>query len=149
MSRFSSRTTSSRRASTFEASSVTARFPFVPLPESARARELQAYCLSFEGAYEDYPWGEIVYKVGTKLFAMTGTGLPMSLTVKASKEDQELLVQLPHVSKAAYVGQHGWVTVEMADDKTWELARELIANSYALVAPKPRRAATRFSRGQS
>ena len=120
---------------------MTAKFPFVPLPDSDRARELQAYCLSFEGAYEDYPWGDIVYKVGTKMFVGTGTGLPVTLTVKASKEDQDVLVQMPHVSKAAYVGHHGWVTVELADDETWELARELIANSYALVAPKRRKPA--------
>jgi predicted DNA-binding protein (MmcQ/YjbR family) len=125
---------------------MTAKFPFVPLPDSDRARELQAYCLSFEGTYEDYPWGDIVFKVGTKMFAGTGTGLPVSLTVKASKEDQDVLVQMPHVSKAPYVGQHGWVRVELVDDDTWELARELIANSYALVAPKRRKPAAKASK---
>src|SRR5215207_3389499 len=125
---------------------MTAKFPVIPLPDSEQARELQTFCLSFEGAYEDYPWGEIVYKVGTKLFAMTGQGSPMSLTVKASKDDQDVLVQMPHVSKAAYVGQHGWVTVELADDETSELAKELIANSYALVAPKRRKTSAKASK---
>jgi predicted DNA-binding protein (MmcQ/YjbR family) len=72
---------------------------------------------------------------------MTGTCLPISITVKATKDDAEVLVQLPNVKRARYVGQHGWVTVELADDATWELARELIAGSYALVAPKRRRTA--------
>lgn len=121
---------------------MTSKFPFVRLPDDEQARELQAYCLSFEGAWEDYPWGDIAYKVGTKLFAVTGPNLPMSVTVKASKEDQEVLVQMPNIAKAAYIGHHGWVTVQLADDETWDLARELIANSYALVAPKRRRKAS-------
>jgi predicted DNA-binding protein (MmcQ/YjbR family) len=118
---------------------MTAKFPFVPLPDIGRAHELQAYCLGFDGAYEDYPWGRIVYKVDAKLFAMTGPSLPMWLTVKASKADQEVLVQMPHVSKAPHVGLYGWVKIELADDDTWALAQELIADSYDLVAPKRRR----------
>jgi predicted DNA-binding protein (MmcQ/YjbR family) len=110
------------------------------LPDSPYAKALQSYCLAFNGAYEDYPWGETVYKVRDKVFAFFGGVAPdYGVTVKATREDQEVLVQLPNVTRAAYIGQHGWVTVALTDDAAFELAKELIATSYALVAPKPRR----------
>jgi predicted DNA-binding protein (MmcQ/YjbR family) len=116
------------------------RHPPVALPDSQLARDLQAYCLSFAGAWEDYPWGDIVYKVGKKMFAALGvTGELAGLTVKATLEDQDELVQLPHVEKAHYVGRYGWISVTVSDEATYEHALELIANSYNLVAPKSTR----------
>jgi predicted DNA-binding protein (MmcQ/YjbR family) len=117
---------------------MTARFLPVALPDSPIARSLREFCLSFEGAYEDYPWGDIIFKVGAKMFAGSGPSLPVTVTVKAPKEDAAVLVQMPHIERAAYVGQHGWVTITIEDDETWELAKELIATSYQLVAPKRR-----------
>jgi hypothetical protein len=52
------------------------RYPPVALPDSPLARAVQAHCLAFEGAWEDYPWGDIVYKVGAKMFAATGPSPP-------------------------------------------------------------------------
>jgi predicted DNA-binding protein (MmcQ/YjbR family) len=115
---------------------VAAKFPPVPLPDSPLARSLRDYCLAFSGASEDYPWGDIVYKVGAKMFAATGPSLPVAVTVKAAKEDAEVLVQMPNIVRARYVGQHGWVTITVEDGETWELAKDLIAASYELVAPK-------------
>jgi predicted DNA-binding protein (MmcQ/YjbR family) len=115
------------------------RFPPVALPDTPLARDLQAYCLGFEGAWEDYPWGDIVYKVGKKVFAFMGAnGAMAGVTVKATKEDAEVLTQLPNISRARYVGQHGWVSMEIRDEQQLALARDLIAASYALVAPKRR-----------
>jgi predicted DNA-binding protein (MmcQ/YjbR family) len=118
---------------------MTSRFPPVALPNSPFAKAVQAYCLGFSGAYEDYPWGDIVYKVGAKMFVGTGPSLPVEVTVKASPGDAEVLVQMPNISRARYVGQYGWVTLLIDDDETMALARELIAASYELVAPKKRR----------
>ena len=115
---------------------MTTKFPPVALPDSLVARSLRDFCLTFDGTYEDYPWGDIVYKVGTKMFAATGPSLPVEVTVKATKEDAEILVQMPNIMRARYIGQHGWVTITVEDGETWELAKELIATSYELVAPK-------------
>ena len=116
---------------------MTRQFPPVSLPDKPFLAEIQAYCLSFPGAWEDYPWGDIVYKVGTKIFAFLGaTGELAGLTVKAAKPDAEVLITMPGISRARYIGQHGWVSVTIADEERLALAKDLIATSYGLIAPK-------------
>ncbi|HWC28527.1 MAG TPA: MmcQ/YjbR family DNA-binding protein [Dehalococcoidia bacterium] len=115
------------------------RFPRVELPESRLAQELQRHCLTFEGAWEDYPWGDVVYKTGTKMFAGLGVHEGVaSITLKATLEDQDALVQLPHIEKARYVGLQGWITVTVADDESLAHAIDLVAESYRLVRGKRR-----------
>jgi predicted DNA-binding protein (MmcQ/YjbR family) len=109
------------------------RFPPVGLPYTTKARGLQAYCLSFYGAWEDYPWGEVVYKVGAKIFAFVGTDAE-HVTLKATPDDAAVLVERPHIERAAYIGRHGWITLALESEDDLELARDLIAASYALVS---------------
>ena len=117
------------------------RFEPVALPELPFSANLQAHCLSCEDAWEDYPWGEIVYKVGSKIFTFLGVnGALNGVTVKATLEDADFLCQLPHIERARYVGKYGWVSVKVEDEPAYEHARELIAMSYELVRKRPKRA---------
>ena len=109
------------------------RYPPVDLPATPYAGEIRAYCLDLPAAWEDYPWGDIVYKVGTKMFAALGGEDATSVTVKATPEDAEVLVQMPHIAVAPYVGRYGWVTVAIADDAALDQAMALISMSYDLV----------------
>ena len=107
--------------------------------------QIQAHCLSKPGAVEDYPWGDVVWKIGGKLFAGSSQD-SAAVTVKASLEDQAVLVQHPAISIAKYVGRFGWVTIEIGDRDTLDLARKLIDDSFASLAPSPHAADAKRSR---
>jgi predicted DNA-binding protein (MmcQ/YjbR family) len=103
-------------------------------------RKISAYCLSKPEAFEDHPWGDTVFKVGSKgkIFCFCGTETPV-ISVKSTLEKQAALIQHPDIGIAAYVGRYGWVTVQMRDEATFQLAFELIDESYDLVNPRPRK----------
>jgi predicted DNA-binding protein (MmcQ/YjbR family) len=115
------------------AESKESRYPPIALPDSPYAAEIKAYCLDLPDAWEDYPWGDIVYKVGTKMFVGLGTQTPVTVTVKATPEDAAVLVQFPHISVAPYVGRYGWVSVVVEDDAALDQMLALISMSYDLV----------------
>lgn len=94
---------------------------------------LQRHSLDKPGAVEEYPWGDVAWKVRGKLFAVTGQGAA-GVTVKASLEDQAVLVQHRAIRIAPYVGRFGWVSIEIDDAETLALACKLIDESYAGVA---------------
>lgn len=83
--------------------------------------------------WEDHP----TFRVRDKIFVIcpaTGDGI----TVKATKDDQEALVAThPRITVAAYVGRHGWVSVDLkGTGLDWALVEDLVVDSYRLVAPK-------------
>ena len=90
------------------------------------------------GAWEDYPWGETVFKGPTnKIFAsfyqpeegVLGVGLRVSL------QEQGALTQIPGVSVAAYSWKYGGITARVTDAASYELVRDLILTSYQHVNP--------------
>jgi predicted DNA-binding protein (MmcQ/YjbR family) len=102
---------------------------------------LREKLLSLPGAVEDHPWGDTVFKVGGKIFVGAGSS---NITVKTSLDHQQALILDPAITVAAYVGRHGWVSIEL-NDKTIDMALELAADSYASVVatlPKSKRPAT-------
>ncbi|HNN95759.1 MmcQ/YjbR family DNA-binding protein [Haliangium sp. UPWRP_2] len=119
-----------------------AQKPGAGLSGKAIFAALQKHALSKPGAVEEYPWGDVAWKVRGKLFAVTGQDAA-GVTVKASLEDQAVLVQHPAIKIAPYVGRFGWVAIEIGDAETLALACQLIDESYAALAGstgKPRRA---------
>jgi predicted DNA-binding protein (MmcQ/YjbR family) len=103
--------------------------------------ELLAYCLAKPGAYQDEPWeGDIVAKVGGKIFSFDGDG---TVGVKCGRnvdEAQELRDRYPNdVTAMAYIGRFGWNTVRtdgaVPDDEIYEL---IDASYDAVVKSLPR-----------
>ena len=122
------------------------RYEPVPFPDIPFAADVRAYCLDLPDAWEDYPWGDIVFKVGTKLFAGVSHDSPLTVTVKATPEDAEELLEYPHISTAPYVGRYGWVSVIIEDEAILDQALALIEMSYDLVRKGTRPAEAARSR---
>jgi predicted DNA-binding protein (MmcQ/YjbR family) len=104
--------------------------------------ELVAYCLAKPGAVEDEPWeGDVVAKVGGKIFAFLGGG---GLGVKCGRDSDEAAEprhRYPdHVTVMPYIGRHGWNSVRIDGTIPDEELRELVDESYdAIVAKLPKR----------
>lgn len=97
---------------------------------------LKAHCAAKEGAWEDHPWDHTAYKIGKKLFVITGDEEPLRVTLKATPEEVDGLLTLPFIERAAYVGRYGWITLTISDEEQLDLALDLIDTSYTLVRGK-------------
>jgi predicted DNA-binding protein (MmcQ/YjbR family) len=103
------------------------------------AAALRRFCLSLAGAEETFPFGPetSVFKVGGKMFAVVGLQAePLRVTLKC---EPELSVQLRATYEEIVPGYHAnkkhWITVDLTGSLEDELVRDLIVDSYDLVAP--------------
>lgn len=107
-----------------------------------RREQLLAYCLGKPGATEDMPWeGDLVAKVGGKIFAFIGDSSVGLKCGRDSDEARELCLRYPDdVSVMPYIGRFGWNTVGLTGAIPDDEIRELVDASYdAIVAKLPRR----------
>jgi predicted DNA-binding protein (MmcQ/YjbR family) len=107
--------------------------------------DLLACCLAKPGAWPDEPWeGDVVAKVGGKIFAFLGAGTAPSVGLKcgASREaaDEWLLRYPDDASVMPYIGRSGWNTLRIGgaieDD---ELTEAIDASYSAIVAKLPKK----------
>jgi predicted DNA-binding protein (MmcQ/YjbR family) len=106
-----------------------------------RAR-LRAFALSLPGASEDFPWGERVVKVNRKVFVFLGSDerartRPPLITVKLDESHGHAMA-IEGAEPTGYgLGRSGWVSVPVtAEGVTLDLLRDLIEESYRIIAPK-------------
>ena len=90
---------------------------------------IRKHCLAKKGAKEEYPWGDVMWKVRGKIFAGSSDG-SNQVTVKATPEEQARLIEHPAIEIAKYVGRFGWVTLTIKNKKVLQLALDLIDQSY-------------------
>ena len=112
--------------------------PPTPLPR------LRKVCLDLPEAHEVEAWGEPTFRVRNKLFAMYaasnnhhGGGRP-AVWCKAAPGTQARMVRAEpdRFFVPPYVGPSGWVGVWLDRRPDWSEVRELMRDSYRLVAPK-------------
>jgi hypothetical protein len=105
---------------------------------------LRRVCLAFPEAHEVEAWGEPTFRVRNKLFAMYaapsnhhGGGRP-AVWCKAAPGNQALMVRAEpeRYFVPPYVGPSGWVGIWLDRNSDWSEVKELMSDSYRLVAPK-------------
>ena len=100
--------------------------------------EFRDYCLSKKGSSEDMPFGPetIVFKVMTKLFALTGTdSLPYTANLKCDPEKAiQLREHYPSITPGYHMNKKHWNTIVLESELDNRLIMELIDHSYVLVA---------------
>ena len=103
--------------------------------------ELLAYCLGKAGAWQDEPWdGDVVAKVGPKIFAFLGSAPSGSIGLKCGPSREiadEWLKRFPDDARVmAYIGRSGWNTLQADGAIPPDELREAIDASYEAVVSK-------------
>jgi predicted DNA-binding protein (MmcQ/YjbR family) len=97
---------------------------------------IREYCLSFPHATENMQWGDdLCFKIGGKIFTIMGLDNPR-LCFKCTPETFAELIEREDIHPAPYVGRYKWVMLDRLDAVRWDELRELIQQSYAMVAAK-------------
>jgi predicted DNA-binding protein (MmcQ/YjbR family) len=108
-------------------------------PRKVLAR-LRKLCLALPEAYETTSFGHPTFRAGRsgkKTFAVFENYRGEdTICVKATVEDQALLVLDPRFFVAPYVGKHGWTSMRTAGALEWDEVEDLVGESYRLVATK-------------
>ena len=102
---------------------------------------LRTHCLTLPGAREDQPWeGDVVIKVGSKIFAFIGGPGSSSVGLKcgASRDiADEWLHRYPdEASVMPYIGRSGWNTLRLGGAIADDEILEAVGASYEMVVAK-------------
>ena len=103
--------------------------------------ELLAYCLTKPGAWLDEPWdGDVVAKVGAKIFAFLGSGDGATVGLKcgaAREVADEWLARYPgDAAVMPYIGRSGWNSLRFDGVIPADELLEAVDASYNAVVSK-------------
>jgi predicted DNA-binding protein (MmcQ/YjbR family) len=116
------------------------------MPTLTPLTRIRRLCLALPGAHEVEAWGAPTFRVKNKLFAMFASasthhgGGREAVWIKAAPENQALLIAARprRFFRPPYVGPSGWVGVWLDGRPDWTEVGDLLADGYAMTAPKPR-----------
>jgi predicted DNA-binding protein (MmcQ/YjbR family) len=105
--------------------------------------DVLGYCLAKPGAWQDEPWeGDVVVKVGTKIFAFLGSGERVGVKCGPNREiaDEWLRRHPDDATASAYIGRFGWNSLRVGGAIPDDELCEAIDTSYdAVVSKLPKR----------
>ncbi|MFE0734605.1 MmcQ/YjbR family DNA-binding protein [Streptomyces sp. NPDC058855] len=97
---------------------------------------LRAFCLEFNGASEEFPFGPdvSVFKVAGKLFALSWLDTrPLRVNLKCDPDEAvRLRAEHPAIAPGYHMNKRHWNTVTVGELPE-RMVRELIEDSYDLV----------------
>ncbi|MFD0695111.1 MmcQ/YjbR family DNA-binding protein [Paenibacillus sp. GCM10027628] len=102
--------------------------------------KVRTFCIKLPQVEEKVDgFGHTTFRVKDKPFVMLGEheGNP-SMALKTNLTTQEFLLQqegTPY-SKTAYIGHHGWVSIQDTERVAWSEIEDLLVEGYARTAPK-------------
>jgi predicted DNA-binding protein (MmcQ/YjbR family) len=121
-----------------------------PSPKPAKAdaafAKISALCLALPDTKLTMTWGSPHFRVGEKIFCGFGAqdeDGKQVMGVKLEMSHAKRLVKEARFWPSPYVGKHGWVSMDVAQRKSWDEVAALIRESYELIAPKASRAKLR------
>lgn len=94
------------------------------------------YCISKPGVTEEFPFDEhtLVFKVGGKMFALTGLNHDFAITLKCDPEySVELREKYSNIEGAWHMNKRYWISVSEIEFFDEILLKKLIDQSYELV----------------
>ena len=94
--------------------------------------KVRAICLSFPKTKLTMTWDSPHFRVGEKIFADYGSR-HVSFKLEA-EHAEERIEEDRRFKRAPYVGRYGWVQMDLSKVKDWAEVRELITESYELIA---------------
>jgi len=113
---------------------------------------IRKFCLSFSDATENMQWGEdLCFKVHGKMFTVVdlSKGNLAPIAFKCTPEKFQEWLEVDGIAPAPYVGRYKWVLVTWADILRRQDLKDLIRQSYELVAAKaPKKAALKKARSK-
>ena len=101
--------------------------------------ELREYCLSLNGASEDFPFDEttLVFKVSDKMFCLTDLEDEFAIALKNYPEKNiELREEFSAVKPAYHMNKQHWNSIRMDGSMSDDMIKNLIDESYDLVVMK-------------
>ena len=101
--------------------------------------DLEAFALGLPGAFADMPWeGDVVAKVGKKIFVFFGSGEQPAISVKLPDSADHALATPGAVPTSYGLGRHGWVTVPTKGKgaPTRGVLEDWVEESFRTIAPR-------------
>ncbi len=98
--------------------------------------KVRQICLQMPDATETEKWGKPHFCVNKKIFAGCGDeDGKFVVGFKLEMEHAKKVVKMPGFWKAPYVGDKGWVSMDLTENQDWKLVKEFVRESYRLIAP--------------
>jgi predicted DNA-binding protein (MmcQ/YjbR family) len=98
---------------------------------------LRQICLELPETSETVTFSNPTFRAGKKTFAVLEWHHgELSIALKSTLTGQAMLLQDPQFFRTPYIGHRGWVSLRVTKATDWNLVRDLVVDSYRLVANK-------------